>query len=215
MKTIYCISGLGADASIFSKIDLHNIKLVHLAWPLHDNIDTLQTYAEKLSAMIKEENPIIMGVSFGGMLATEIAKNREVKKVIIVSSAKNNIEKPHIPWLIREIVLCGVVPSFLYKIPNPLIYYLFGVESKTERCVLNNILRNSNGKLAKWSVNAILKWSNDTIPNNLVHIHGKKDRLIKYNNIQANYWIEDGGHMMVYNRAEQISKIIEKEIENT
>jgi predicted phosphoribosyltransferase len=36
--------------------------------------DTLQSYAIQLSAQIDTPKPIILGVSFGGMIAIEIAK---------------------------------------------------------------------------------------------------------------------------------------------
>src|SRR5688572_9407172 len=85
-RKIYCISGLGADERIFANIKIEGTELVHLHWPQHDESDDMAAYAKKVSAMIPDENPTLLGVSFGGMLAVEIAKQRSVSKAIIVSS---------------------------------------------------------------------------------------------------------------------------------
>jgi esterase/lipase len=58
--------------------------------------NTLQSYAIRLSAQIDTPKPIILGVSFGGMIAIEIAKYIGCQQVIIVSSAKTKYEIPFI-----------------------------------------------------------------------------------------------------------------------
>ncbi|MCH5689430.1 alpha/beta hydrolase [Niabella sp. W65] len=45
-------------------------------------------YVLRMAEKIQEDNPVIIGVSFGGMVALEIAKIRPVKQVILVSSIK-------------------------------------------------------------------------------------------------------------------------------
>ncbi|MBZ0098268.1 MAG: hypothetical protein K8F30_04250, partial [Taibaiella sp.] len=78
--------------------------------------------------------------------------------------------------------------------------------------LLRAILKDSDGKFMKWAMRAVALWRNEACPEPIVHIHGRLDRMIFPEHIHASYWIEDGGHMMVYNRAEKISRIIEKEI---
>ncbi|MBW7841070.1 MAG: alpha/beta hydrolase, partial [Chitinophagaceae bacterium] len=101
MRNIYCISGLGADERIFQKLRIRNSNMIFLGWPEYDEGDTMSSYAVKLSQLITEENPILLGVSFGGMLTVEIAKQRVIKKGIIVSSTKRTDEKPKLPGLIK------------------------------------------------------------------------------------------------------------------
>jgi alpha/beta superfamily hydrolase len=48
----------------------------------------------RLSEQIIEVNPILVGVSFGGMIAVEVAKLIETEKVILISSAKTKHEIP-------------------------------------------------------------------------------------------------------------------------
>lgn len=90
MKTIYCISGLGADEKAFSRLSIEGYQLQIINWlkPLHN--ETLQEYATRMRETIKEEEPILIGLSFGGIMCTEIAKQIPVQKIIIISSIKSS-----------------------------------------------------------------------------------------------------------------------------
>lgn len=130
MINVYCISGLGADERIFEKLDIQDATLIHLPWPRHNKNDTLAAYSIKVSELIGEDNPILLGVSFGGMLAVEISKQKNIKRAIIISSAKTKDELPFIPAMIKSIVAFGFIPSFIYKWPNWILYKLFSAETK-------------------------------------------------------------------------------------
>lgn len=212
MRKVYCISGLGADKRIFTKINLPGYELVHIDWPLHSRGDTLVDYAKKVSDRIDEDHPDILGVSFGGMLATEINKIRAVRRTIIVSSAKSRKELFNYGRFIRSISNAEILPPALYKMPTPMMYYMLGTETVEERELLKRIMLDSDKHFVKWATKAILNWINSDWSNSIVHIHGRKDKVIPARNIVADYWIDDGGHFMVYNRAEQINQIIEKEL---
>ncbi len=213
MRNIYCIGGLGADERIFRKLYIANAKLVYLNWLKHNEKDNMSSYAARMSALIEEENPVILGVSFGAMLTVEIAKQRKISKGILISGAKNMNETPRLPWLIKWFATSGIIPSFVYKLPHPALYYYFGTENKEERKLVRDVVMDSNGTFDKWALKALLTWENTEVPENIVHIHGKEDRLIPQDIIKADHWIADGGHIMVYNRAEKISRIIEQELE--
>ena len=72
----YFIPGLAADKRVFRHIQLPgNFTPVFLEWiaPIKD--ETLPQYAYRLAEQIEINEPfIIIGLSFGGMLAVEIAK---------------------------------------------------------------------------------------------------------------------------------------------
>lgn len=213
MRKLYCISGLGADERVFMKLRVKNVQLVHIPWPDYDEHDELPCYAQKVSSLIKEENPLILGVSLGGMIGVEISKIRPVEKVILVSSAKTKKEMPPYEGLFGKLMRSKIVPSFMYKIPNPIMYERFGAETDEDEALLNAILKDSDGKFMKWAMRAISFWQNETIVPPVAHIHGMQDRIIFPGNIQADRWIDDGGHMMIYNRAEEVSKFIQEQID--
>ena len=95
MPTIHCISGLGADQLMFSKLSIPGAELKAVLWPYFDKHDEMACYAQKIGAQIPEgPDEVILGLSFGGMLASEIARTRPGAKVMIVSSVKSPAELP-------------------------------------------------------------------------------------------------------------------------
>jgi pimeloyl-ACP methyl ester carboxylesterase len=195
------------------KLSLPNAKLIHIPWPPYDQQDELSCYAQKVSSLIKADEPIIMGVSLGGMVAVEISKIRPVKKLILISSAKTKDELPSYDTWFGKLMKSKIVPPFLYKMPNPVMIERFGAETEDDEAMLKMILKDTDGHFMKWAMRAIALWDNHSYKALVVHIHGRKDKMIFAANINAQYWIEDGGHMMIYNRADEISRIIEKELE--
>lgn len=210
MENIYCISGLGADERIFKNISIPGFRLVHLRWPAFDKHDELPCYAQKVAHLIPEKNPNILAVSFGGMLAVEIAKMQPVRRLGLISTAKTREELPPFSGFLKWLMRTRLVPVRLFKTPNFLAYKWFGVENEEQKDVLGAILEDTDRRFAKWAMKALLKWENETVPENVYHIHGKKDKLIVPEGVKANYWIEDGQHFMIYNRAAIINPLLEK-----
>lgn len=213
MKKIYCISGLGADHRIFDNLSITGAELVHIPWAPFDFNEDLVNYAKKMSAQIEEHDPVIIGLSFGGMIAVEIAKLRHTTKLIVVSTAKNKYELvegsgKYLGYLIKH----GLIPAWLFTIPNPILYRRFGADTKRERALLRSILKDTDPRFVKWALKALLLWTNEKYPRHIIHIHGTADRIIYPDHIHAQHWVEGGTHMMIYNRAVEISKIIEEHL---
>jgi surfactin synthase thioesterase subunit len=75
-KRIYLISGLGADRRVFKKLVFPtDFELIYLDWITPEPAESLEAYAARLALNIDTSAPFyLIGLSFGGMLATEIAK---------------------------------------------------------------------------------------------------------------------------------------------
>lgn len=209
---IYCISGLGADERIFKKLKIEGANLIHIPWPEYDEYDEMSCYAQKISAQIPVDNPTILGISFGGMMAVEIAKLRPVKQLFLVSTAKTANELTEPGWFFKKLLVSEILPGFVYKSSNKIMLKIFGAETEEEQDLLRAILKDSDGQFMRWAMRAIMLWQNVTIPENATHIHGTGDLIILPGKVNADYWIEDGSHMMIYKRADEVSRIIEKEL---
>lgn len=212
VKKIYCLSGLGADARVFSKLTVPDYKLVHLQWLPFSKNDTLETYALRMAELIDEADPVIIGVSFGGMLATEIAKRYNTTKTILISSAKTKYELPVYHGILRSIIINCLIPPFLLKIGNPVVYDMFGAKTAEERQMLSEVFKHSDGNIMSHAMKAIVQWENSKVPANLVHIHGTADKIIPFENVKPHYIIDGGSHIMIYNRADEIAEIIANEL---
>jgi len=94
---IYFMPGLAASSKIFEHIKLPEKKYVlhYLEWIAPDSVkESLADYASKYVALIKHKQPILVGVSFGGILVQELSRLLKTRKVIIISSIKSRSEMP-------------------------------------------------------------------------------------------------------------------------
>ncbi|MGL5075499.1 MAG: hypothetical protein ACRDBG_06605, partial [Waterburya sp.] len=93
-KNIYCLSGLGTDDRVFQKLKFQGYQPIHIHWIEPKKGETITAYAQRLTTQIKSDCPILVGLSFGGIIAVEIAKQIATEKVILISSTKNKQEIP-------------------------------------------------------------------------------------------------------------------------
>ena len=206
---IYCLSGLGADERLFSRLHLPGYKLRALHWTKYKPIDNLVSYAYRMSEQIQEANPMILGVSFGGMLAVEIAKKLKASKVLLVSSLLSANDLPFYYRWAKDLALTSLIPGDLICSPTELTDYLFGVEGEEDKALLHDYLIKADPAFIKWALKSILEWENDEFPTGVIHIHGTSDRVIPIPD-HVHFKVEEGGHMMVFNKAEEISVLLMK-----
>ena len=208
MKTIYCISGLGADERAFSKLTITGYNLIVIRWLMPQPDEPLPHYAERMRAGIEEENPILMGLSFGGMVCTEIAKQITVQKIIIISSIKSSKE---LPWWMRSVAKLGInkiIPMRSSKITQPIQNRMLGVKSDEEKTLVASLRREADLPYTNWAVNQAINWKNDWQHPDIIHIHGDNDNMFPIRYIKADYTIKKGGHFMIMNRAAEVSACI-------
>jgi len=209
MSAIYCISGLGADHTIFRNLQITGHTLVPMPWVPHKNGDDMVSYAAKMAARIPDGNDVIvLGLSFGGMLATEIARTHPHWQIILVSSAKTKQELGYDSRILRWISSLRVIPPFMFKMRNFVSFYYLGAHTKEERRLIRQILKLSNGRFYRWCVHTLLFWNSESFTPNIVHIHGTADKVIRPGNVHPDHWIREGSHLMIYNRAGEISALI-------
>jgi pimeloyl-ACP methyl ester carboxylesterase len=209
MPTIHCISGLGADQRVFSKLQIPGWELKTVPWPHIDAHDEMACYAQKVAALIPDgPEHVILGLSFGGMLASEIARVRPDQNVIIVSSAKHPDELGEVSGWLKFLVTKRLFPVGLMRIPNKTILRRFGAYDSESQILLRNILDDSDNHLVSCAGKAIMEWKTTPAPPQIVHIHGTADQIIKPDLIKPTHWVRGGEHMMIYTRAQELGVLI-------
>ncbi|MHA4842703.1 alpha/beta fold hydrolase [Flavitalea antarctica] len=212
---IYCLSGLGADQRIFKNVTIPHADLVHLDWMLpQEKSEALEAYAKRLAINIKHELPVLMGVSFGGMMAIEIAKLIPVKAVILISSVKSSHELPYWMKLFGKCKAEYLLPSVQLKSIRPLSAikpiqnYFLGASSREAIEIANEFTDNVDPRYLKWSVHNIFNWKNQWSPAQTFHIHGDNDKLFPISKVKPTHVIKNGGHFMVMSHCDEINKIV-------
>ena len=210
MQKVYFIPGLGADKRVFNFLDLSFCEPIFIDWIKPSVAETLTSYAQRLFETIQDEKACIVGVSFGGMLATEIAKVHPDTKVILISSAKTYLEIPGYLRFWRRLPLYKLHSDKNKNTLGKFILKILGSRGEDQKKLQLKILENSDPTFTRWATHAILSWRNLTIPKNIVHIHGKADKLLPYKYVKADYTIEDGEHVMIMDKAAEISALLKK-----
>ncbi|MDE3236266.1 MAG: alpha/beta hydrolase [Bacteroidota bacterium] len=215
--TVYFISGLGADKRVFDKLSLPaQWKVVHLEWIAAFPHEQLIAYVNRFSQKIDQSEPFcLVGLSFGGIVAIEIAKILQPQRTIIISSIET---KDELPLLFKTLRITGIhklVPAtFLNKI-YPFTDWYFSTKTKDERLLVRQIIRDTSPVFVKWALNEIMNWDNTVRPKQVYHIHGTKDNIFPYYKVHADYLIQGGGHFMIYSKAELISALISQQVNSS
>ncbi len=210
MKDLYLLSGLGADKRVFDFLDLGNHNIHHIAWirPLEN--ESLSEYAKRLCNEINCLNPILIGVSFGGIVAMEIGKIIKTEKIILISSARTANDIPMRFKLAGKLKLHRTIPPSFKVRNNPIQSWLFGVQTKAEKELLTSILNDTDPYFLRWAIDTLVRWNNVDLLENVKQIHGTKDKILPFK--KADFVIEGGEHLMIVSRATEVSKMIKKAI---
>lgn len=211
-KKAYILSGLGVDSRAFRNIDFEDLDVVFIDWIAPEDGESIARYAKRISATIDVPNPMLIGLSFGGMVAVEIAKTMVVEKLILISSAKTRHEIPMVYRLFGKLKLHKLVPASFLKHSSFMSTWLFGAQTADDEKLLKEILKETDSQFLYWAIDKIVCWKNMELPSNYAHIHGDNDRILPIKNIEADYEIRTGGHFMIVNRSKEISLLIQKVI---
>ena len=213
--SVFCIPGLGTDERIFSRLNIGPWKA--LAWlpPLAE--ESLADYAQRMWQQIPatDNPPILIGVSFGGMIVQEMAQIQPVQKVILISSIKSSREKPITFRAMKHIPLYQLSKgSWRYRW-LPYWAPLVGITDKGEIQLLQDMFQRFDDGYRMWAIRQVCTWKG-AAPTDLpvLHIHGTRDQIFPYSRIRGAIRIKKGDHFMVYRKAGVISEVIRRHLDS-
>lgn len=210
--TIHYISGLGADKIAFSFLQIKSdYKKNYAEWIMPGNDEPLTDYVKR---MIKtyhiKDGDILIGLSFGGMVSVEINKLVKVKQLILLSSTATSMGLSPLIRYFGKMGLNRLLPKDRLTKPNPGNYYAFGAKTEDEKEKLDLFIANGNNELNYWSIEQLSNWNNTVKPKNALIINGDDDKIFPVKKVKPDFIIKGGTHLMVYNRADEVSAIINR-----
>ena len=208
--------GLAASSLVFENIRLKNSKyqLHRIDWIQPNRNENIKSFCVRLSKKIKHKEPILLGVSFGGIIVQELDKILKVKKLIIVSSVKSHTEYPFVFKIARDYQLNNALPFGMFD--NFIKFSLkLNINKLYKRIDLaERYLTERDEKYLEWAVWSLLNWKQDEYRSDIIHIHGDKDKVFPIENISNCIKIKDGRHEMIILKAkwfnENLIPLIEK-----
>lgn len=200
--------GLAASPKIFERINLPEGQFeVHfLEWQIPQKKETLQEYAKRIAKKIVHENPVLIGVSFGGILVQEIAELIPVQKTIIISSVKCKMEFPLRMKIAKSTKAYKLIPTRMFSNVEFLLKYGLNEKIKDRLELYKMYLSVNDQKYLDWAIEHVLIWDRKKINEKVVHIHGDMDSVFPIKNIKNCIVVKGGTHAMILFKAKWLNE---------
>jgi hypothetical protein len=147
------------------------------------------------------------------MCSIEIAKQLSPVKTFLISSSKVRSELP------KSLRFLSILPGHqlfsdtTYLKGARFVQRKLGVTKEMEKDFEGMLTPPPDGYFSK-AVNMIVNWQNEQYPSNVFHIHGNDDDVLPFKkDVEYDYIVQGGSHMMVVDRGEEISEVINRELE--
>jgi len=206
---IYFLPGLAANPSIFKNIHLDpdRFEMYFLEWMIPFEEESISEYALRFCTKVKHENAVLVGVSFGGIIAQEMNLVHNFRKIIIISSVKTRQELPLHLQLAGKTRAYKLIPtSFFAQNIDLLSKYAFGKPIVNRLDLYKQYLSITDKRYLDWAIKQVVSWNQDKSDPNLVHIHGDRDIIFPIENIKTCVMVEGGTHIMILNKYRWLNK---------
>jgi pimeloyl-ACP methyl ester carboxylesterase len=211
---VYFMPGLAASSSIFERIVLPDaiFEIVLLEWEIPLDNETLSEYAKRIAQKIIHPNPVLIGVSFGGILVQEMARFITARKVIIISSVKTNLEFPRRMKVAKTTKAYKLIPTNLLANVESLTKFSFGTKIDQRLKLYEKFLRVRDKRYLDWAVEQVILWDRTVADESVIHIHGDVDDVFPIKYIRNCIVVKGGTHVMILSKYkwfnENLPKII-------
>lgn len=209
---VYFMPGLAASPTIFERIALPEatFETVLLEWEIPLENETLTDYAKRMTKKITHKNPILIGVSFGGILVQEMTKYIEVRKTIIISSVKSNLEFPRRMKMAKSTKAYKLIPlNLLLNIEN-LAKFSFGKKINQRIELYEKFLSVRDKHYLDWAIEQVVLWDRTVVDEKVIHIHGDADDVFPIKYITNCIVVKGGTHIMILNKFKWLNENLPK-----
>jgi pimeloyl-ACP methyl ester carboxylesterase len=199
---VYFMPGLAASTAIFERIalPLDKFEMIPLEWEIPLDNESLTAYAQRITKKIEHENPVLIGVSFGGILVQEMAKHIDTRKVIIISSVKSNLEFPRRIKIAKTTKAYKLIPMRLISNIESLARFSFGEKVNQRLKLYEKFLSVRDIRYLNWAVEQVVLWDRTAVDESVIHIHGDLDDVFPIKYIKDCVVVKGGTHIMILNK---------------
>jgi pimeloyl-ACP methyl ester carboxylesterase len=212
VSRIVLLPGLGADQRLFRRERERFPDLETPPWlpPLPE--EPLGDYAARLAKSIEPAPDLLGGVSFGGMVACEMARHLSPGAVVLIGSGRSRdslspalrglgplARRLPLPvWAV--IARAAVVPTVWIERLGP-----------EETSLFRTMLRATPPRFLKWAACAILEWKDAGPPDCPVfQIHGEKDHILPLRFARAETIVPRARHLISLTNPREVQAFLEE-----
>ena len=199
---VYCMPGLAANPSIFENIRLPEEKFrIHwIDWILPKPGEELKDYSRRICERVRHQNPVLIGVSFGGIIVQEMSKFIKTRRVIIISSVKSASELPRRMKFARCTRFYKVLPTSLARHVDLLESVAMGKFIRNRARLYKRYMSVTDTRYLDWAIEKMICWKQKSPHAEVVHIHGDQDEILPFRYIKGCIPVPGGTHIMILNR---------------
>lgn len=201
------LPGLHGDPRIFRELVRYFSHAEVIEWITPQRRESITNYAARLAQTIGNvDGAIVVGVSFGGVIAQEVAVRQGAKSCVIISSIRNPSElPPH--YRVGRMVARLPVENLLASAEVVSSYLPRFIRSRSKPAVAT---RNGNrAAWNRWAIGAVLRWEPTASSElKITHIHGDRDATFPIRYVYPDVTISGGGHLIALTHAKPIAEVI-------
>ncbi|EMI27328.1 alpha/beta fold hydrolase [Rhodopirellula europaea] len=201
------LSGLAADARIFTPQKVAFPQLRCPAWLPPHRQESIDEYAQRLAETLDPGPCVIGGASFGGIVALHLAEHVDAQAVILIGSIKSPSQLP---------VYARCARPFRFLIPFLPIRFLQLLSRPMTARRLKRFtpfahglacqFRDSDPRVFKWSLSRILDWSSAPVPSCPVyHLHGDRDWTLPVKYTDPDKVVVGAGHVLSLTHPDEVN----------
>ncbi len=209
---VYLIPGMSAGAESFEALSIpKNCTSEVLPWLVPKPQEALIDYAKRMLNPVDTTAPyILLGVSFGGIVAQEALHFLKPEALVLVSTVKSSAEKPKwMRWMSRT-DMHKILPYYIAAHLSDKPWRMLPEHWHKRLKQYDYYLPMRDPIYLSWGVHQVLKWkgvtSNSDVP--VVHIHGDSDDLFPLRHIKGAHVIKGGPHIMILTHGKAVSKLL-------
>jgi len=207
---VYLFPGQGSDYRLYNNLALDPcFDTIHVSYPMPEPDESVFEFSKRILPQIDTNKPfVLIGVSLGGMICTELADVINPKKIIVVSSAKCKSELPGHYTFQQKIPLNKIVPKEIVKMGAVILQPLVEPDRNENKETFVDMLTSKDPTYLKRTVDMIINWQRTSYSEKIIHIHGDNDHTISVDNVKYDFLIENGSHMIMLTRGDELSILI-------
>ena len=216
MNTIYLFSGIGCSRAVFDRLTFPpGYRVRHVSWQEPRQGEGLREYCARLvSSVVFDGSDVLVGVSFGGMAAMEVARaHPQVEKVILLSSAVDVSEYAGVFRWYGALKLYGVTPGRLFLGRRLRAWLVTGRIRRRDAEAAERFFAPLSARYFRFAVRACLTFegADRALLRRIWRIHGHRDALFPVRRLVSPAEDVDGAtHLMVYTHGREVSRLLDR-----
>lgn len=209
------IPGMGADGRLFEAQRRHGFEFDVPVLTLPGRRDTLADYAARICDQLKLTAPCVVGgVSFGGMLACEVARLAEARCAILIASCRSRLA---VPAHYRALeVVARIIPDWVIQrraVVSGRVFAALECITEEQKQTVMQMSRDVAVPQLRRIAHMILEWRTPEVwPFPIHQIHGDADRIIPWSRVVADETVCGGGHLINMTHPQQVNAFLERHL---